>query len=234
MNGPFATAEFDRYSATYDAALAQGLAATGEGKEYFAERRVLWLRRSLDRLHAPTHDVLDFGCGTGSATPWLIRELKPARLVGLDVSTESLTQAAKHYPSAQFFPPSAFKETNCFDLAFCNGVFHHIPPAQRRAEVQRIREVLRPNGLFAFWENNPWNPGTRYVMRRVAFDRDAVPLTASEARALLKSGGFEVLRTDFLFIFPRLLRCLRWMEPSLAAWPFGGQYQILCRKTRVA
>jgi hypothetical protein len=89
---------------------------------------------------------------------------------------------------------------------------------------------LRPGAIFAFWENNPWNPGTRYVMRRVPFDRDAVTLSPPEARRWLRSAGFEILRTDFLFIFPRPLRWLRRLEPILSRAPLGGQYQVLCRK----
>ena len=64
------------------------------------------------------------------------------------------------------------------DLAFCNGVFHHIPPEQRARAIAYVYRCLRPGGLFALWENNPWNPGTRLVMSRIPFDRDALPLSA--------------------------------------------------------
>ncbi len=80
------------------------------------------------------------------------------------------------------------------------------------------------------WENNPWNPGTRYVMSRIPFDRDAVTLTPREARALVRANGFDIVDTTFLFIFPRALRWLRALEPPLARLPFGAQYQVLCRK----
>jgi hypothetical protein len=67
-------------------------------------------------------------------------------------------------------------------------------------------------------------------MRRIPFDRDAVPLPASETRRLLHMRGFEVLRIDFLFIFPRTLRWFRSLEPTLSRLPLGGQYQVLARK----
>ena len=44
-----------------------------------------------------------------------------------------------------------------------------------------VRQGLRPGGVFALWENNPWNPGTRLVMRRIPFDRNAVLLSARAA-----------------------------------------------------
>jgi hypothetical protein len=67
-------------------------------------------------------------------------------------------------------------------------------------------------------------------MHRIPFDRDAIPLTPPEARQLLQAGGFEILRTDFLFLFPRMLKWLRGLEAPLTRWPLGAQYQVLCRK----
>ncbi len=119
-----------------------------------------------------------------------------------------------------------------FDLAFCNGVFHHIPLGERAAVMRYIYNSLRPDGLFAFWENNPWNPGTRYVMSRIPFDREAIPLAPPQARELVRVCGFGVLRTDFLFILPRVLKWLRGLERRLARWALGAQYQVLRRKPR--
>jgi SAM-dependent methyltransferase len=115
-------------------------------------------------------------------------------------------------------------------LVFCNGVFHHIPPGERPAAIDFIAKALRSKGLFAFWENNPWNPGTRYVMSRIPFDRDAITLSPPEARRLLRAGGFEILRTDFQFVFPRVLGWFRRFETALSPVPIGAQYQVLCRK----
>lgn len=48
----------------------------------------------------------------------------------------------------------------------------------------------------------------RYVMRRIPFDRDAVPLSAPDASRLFHAGGFDILHIDFLFILPRALALL--------------------------
>ncbi len=86
-------------------------------------------------------------------------------------------------------------------------------------------------GCLRFFENNPLNPGTRYVMSRIPFDRDAITLTPWNARALLRSAGFDILGTDYLFYFPKVLSALRKVEPLLAKLPFGAQYLVLCRKS---
>jgi SAM-dependent methyltransferase len=223
--------EFDAYAATYDAALARGISISGEDKTYFARGRILWLSRRLKRLQEHPRTVMDFGCGTGSATPFLLNELGLESVVGVDASNQSLAIARDtHGTRASFVPFAEYRPKGDFDLVFCNGVFHHISPDERVAAVDTVYSSLRPGGLFAFWENNPWNPGTRYIMRRIPFDDSAITLSPPAARRLLRERGFEVMQTDFLFLFPRSLSWLRFLEPHVASLPLGAQYEILCRK----
>jgi SAM-dependent methyltransferase len=223
---------FDEYAASYEGALSNALAPSGENREFFSEERVKWLRRCLQELKESPGILLDFGCGDGATTPVLLRTIEAASAVGVDVSTRSIEQARKNFESAQinYDSISNFKPSGNIDLAYCNGVFHHIPPRQRAGAVALIHRALHPGGLLAFWENNPWSLATRYVMSQCAFDRDAVMLTPPEARGLLRAGGFEILRTDFRFIFPHALRGLRVMEDFAYRLPLGAQYQVLCRR----
>jgi SAM-dependent methyltransferase len=228
-----ARAEFDCYAEQYDEALEQGISISGESKDYFARGRISWLAELLAERNAKIRSVLDFGCGTGTATPYLLDLLQVDSVTGTDISPESINVAVRSHldeSRAQFLQLDEFLPNGQIDLAYCNGVFHHIPLSERNAAVNCVYESLRPGGLFSFWENNPWNPATLYVMSQCPFDQDAQTLTPGEARHLLKSGGFEILRTDYMFIFPRLLRMFRFIEPYLASMPFGTQYQVLCRK----
>jgi SAM-dependent methyltransferase len=223
---------FDIYAEDYDTALARGISISGEKKDYFAQRRIEWLRDCLRLFSAPVIKLMDFGCGTASTSPLFFDLLGIKYFVGTDQSAKSLEVARRAHSSerTQFLQFDVFQPCGQFDLVFCNGVFHHIPPLERAAAIDYVLRSLRPGGFFAFWENNPWNPGTRYVMSRIPFDRDAITLSSAEARHLLLLGGFEILRTDFLFIFPRILRWCRWIEPFCSRVPLGAQYQILCRK----
>jgi SAM-dependent methyltransferase len=226
---------FDAYAESYDDALAKGLAVSGEDKQFFACERAKWLERCLARLQFQPRTLLDFGCGTGSATPFLLALPGVESLTGLDVSAEGLRVAERLYGSDQvrFQLTTQFADRGQTDLAFCNGVFHHIPPHERDQALRLVFSALRPDGLFAFWENNPWNPGTRYVMSRIPFDRDAITLSAPQAKHLLRSNGFQILRTDFRFLFPHSLRFLRFVEPLVSRLPCGAQYQILARRPEV-
>jgi SAM-dependent methyltransferase len=223
---------FDPFASDYDVALARGISVSGEDKNYFAQRRVQWLLGCLTPMGAMPERVMDFGCGTGSSTPFFLEIPGLRYFLGTDQSQKSL-EIARHAhgsPQAQFYLLADYQPAGILDLVYCNGVFHHILPQNRLAAVDFIYRSLRPGGLLAFWENNPWNPGTRYVMSRISFDRDAITLSSPQARQLLEAGGFEILRTDFLFIFPKFLYWCRPIEPLCSRLPLGAQYQILCRK----
>jgi len=220
---------FDAFAEDYDAALEKGLSVSGESKDYFAEKRVAWLKACLGSETPET--VLDFGCGTGSATPFLLEFLGAKKLIGVDVSERSLEVARKTYPEKTVFETTTtFPPEGAVDVAYCNGVFHHIPREERAVAVELVYRALRPGGRFSFWENNPWNLGTQYVMWRIPFDRDAIKVPPPEAVRLLRAAGFTIERVDFQFVFPRSLGFLRGVEKYLAALPLGAQYQVLCRK----
>jgi SAM-dependent methyltransferase len=227
-------AAFDAYAGGYDCALNEGLSLSGESKEYFAQARVRWLAGRLRERGVAPHQVLDFGCGTGDTCPELLHGLNARRVVGVDESRESIATARRSHadPLLQFEELTALQPSGQFQLAYCNGVFHHIEREQRANALSYLHRALSDGGYFGFWENNPWNPGTRLVMRRIPFDRDAKLLSAPAARTLLARAGFEILSTDFLFIFPRALARLRPLEARLARVPAGAQYMVLCRKAR--
>ena len=232
---PQAAPEFDQFAGDYDAALNRGISLSGEGKDYFIERRIDWTARCLERLHASRTNLtlLDYGCGTGSAFPKLRAAFTAQRLIGIDISTAELAVAKKDYPWSEVYTPEQTASAgidNTVDLAYSNGTFHHIPPEHRAGALALVHRSLKPGGLFALWENNPWNLGTRWVMSRIPFDKNAITLSAIETKQRVRAAGFEVLRTDFLFIFPKMLVPLRALEPLISRLPLGAQYQVLCRK----
>ena len=223
--------DFDIYADNYDEALALGLSFTGETKDYYAAARVAWLAKRLAALRHSVRTVMDFGCGTGSGVPYLFDGLGARLVHGVDVSAASLeTARATHTRDGATFALIEERIGPTFDLAFCNGVFHHIPVAERHGAAAYVHDALLPGGMFALWENNPFNLGTRYIMSRVPFDRDAIMMRPRQTRRLLRDAGFDIVRTDYLFIFPRLLRALRPLERALSPFPLGGQYLVLARK----
>jgi trans-aconitate methyltransferase len=201
-------AEFDRFARRYDEDLAKSLAVTGDSREFYAQKRIDWTAHCVSQLGYSVRRILDYGCGDGGNVPMLAARFNTEHVLGVDVSSESIAVARQTNPAPglQFRCTSEWTPDGTVDLAFTNGVFHHIPPAERLACLQAIRNALKPGGLFAFWENNPWNPGTQFVMSRCAFDEHAIKISPRNAKKALSSAGFKILRTDSLFYFPHKLK----------------------------
>jgi SAM-dependent methyltransferase len=227
------SAEFDPHARTYQGTLDQSLRFAGETTAEFAAMKVdLILDASRRLLGQPSRlSFLDVGCGTGLAARAL--RSRAGRVVGADVSAEMIGAALEECPEVDFVPlegprlPFADGE---FDVQFCACVYHHVPLRERRAFVAELVRVVRPGGLLFVFEHNPWNPLTRRVVDRCPFDRDAILLTAGETRGLLEGAGLKVAEQRYYLFFPRVLGCLRRLEPWLGWLPLGAQYYVAARK----
>ena len=80
--------------------------------------------------------------------------------IGLDTSQRSLDVAKQHYGSERidFFPVQEFAPAGTLDLAYCNGVFHHIPP-----EIEEPPFVWSgtPSGQVEYFRSGRTIPGIR-------------------------------------------------------------------------
>ena len=233
MNNPQPSSPlFNEYAGSYDEMLKRGLSVTGECPEYYLNRRVRLFLGRLSELNISVGSFLDFGCGIGNAIPLLRKELFQAKLVGVDLSLHSIDIARERYLplGVEFYTVENFRPDESFDVVYCNGVFHHVLPNDRPEVLSLVRRSLKPGGVFIFCDNNPWNPGTRYITRKTEFDRDAVLVSPRQAKRLLQESGFELRTTDYLFIFPRVLAWLRPIESLVQSLPLGGQYVFIAEK----
>jgi SAM-dependent methyltransferase len=219
-------------SAEYSQMLNQGIRLSGESQDFFVDGRIASLSFRLPANFRPRR-ILDFGCGIGTATRRLGEKFTAAEIVGVDTSENALEYGAERYGSSRvrFRKLAELPGEGEFDLCYVNGVFHHIEPENRAGAVEAIYRALRPGGHLALFENNPWNPGTRLVMSRIPFDRDAIPLSIPETRRLVRMGGFAQPAASWsLFYFPRPLACFRFTEGLLSHLPLGAQYCVLTSK----
>jgi SAM-dependent methyltransferase len=233
---PLGTADRDRdvfnRAGEYAEMLDRGLRLTGEGREYFVAGRIALLRATVSPAFSPIR-IMDYGCGTGETAIALARTYAGSRVTGIDTSAGAIDLARTTYdvPQVQFSTDLGGIEEESFDLCYVNGVFHHISPGSRGKVLEWIRSRLTTGGLLALFENNPWNPGTRLVMKRIPFDRNAQTISPRAGRAMLVTNGFRVdSPTRHVFFFPSALRALRRWEPHLRRIPLGGQYLIVGRK----
>jgi SAM-dependent methyltransferase len=220
----------------YTEMLEKGIRLSGEGQHFFIQGRLGDLAKFLASSDPPRR-ILDFGCGLGQTSVELAGLFRHAEVVGIDTASQAIEYAQRHHSSNRisFEVLERFVADGSFDLCYCNGVFHHIALDERDGAMGLVYRSLAPGGKFAVFENNPLNPGTRLVMHRIPFDRNAIRLPHWETVRLLKRAGFQVPhRPRFLFYFPRVLAGLRVVEPSLAWMPLGAQYWALGVKAPTA
>ena len=224
--------EFDEVSSNYEEELERGICLSGEKSDYFAYNRVDHTAKLNAQFLAKSGKILDYGCGTGGSTKFLLDAFNPDNLFVTDPSERSLRILKKKYklPQIQTIPvDSNISKLNC-DICYCNGVFHHIPPKERNKAAKFVFDSLKEGGRFYFWENNPWNPATHWVMSRIPFDRDAIKVFPHQAVKLLHKVGFEIKLINYMFIFPRFLKILRPIEKLAHKLPLGCQYLVVAQK----
>jgi SAM-dependent methyltransferase len=142
---------FDRYARDYDGILNEALAVSGEDRTFFSVGRIGWLARRLARLRFVPQTVMDYGCGTGDSAPHLLDLLKARKVVGVDVSLDSLEIAHQRGDSlpSEYFLPEEYEPRGLMDLVYCNGVLHHMPPSRRSDVASYVAACLRPAGILS-------------------------------------------------------------------------------------
>jgi len=216
--------EFDEFATNYDEVLADAMPPGMAENVYFAEYKIKLVHQQLQG-RAPRR-ILDFGCGPGRSIAYIRRYFPDAEVWGFDVSEDSVKQARSHCPDARFISDMAEITDQKFDLIVAANVFHHIPLGERRGALQDCGKVLSPTGSIYLFEHNPYNPVTRWIFERCAFDVDAVMLPRRETMALARAAALKVARSGYTLFFPAQLAWLRFLEPFMSAIPVGAQYYV--------
>jgi len=105
----------------------------------------------------PGMEILDAGCGTGRALPWLLDEVKPSgSVVGIDLAAAHV-DAARLYASAnievcQGDLLTARLEPASIDFVWCVNTINHLrDPIQG---VTKLSTFLRPGGRIAVGQSS--------------------------------------------------------------------------------
>ncbi|MGU3540705.1 class I SAM-dependent methyltransferase [Methylobacterium sp. A54F] len=225
------SAPFDAYADAYGAAVQASIDFAGLPHDFYLRAKALLLADVIAREGGRFESCLDVGCGVGALHPHLAGLFR--HLAGVDVSQESIARAAASngLSSYRTYDGRALPYADgSFDLALTSCVMHHVPPADWPAFAAEMARVVRPGGLVAVIEHNPYNPLTRLAVRRCAFDRDAVLLGPGRTRDLLRGAGLGRVAVRSFLLLPTLHPAARRCEAALARIPLGAQYLALGRR----
>lgn len=224
---------FDDYIETYKSEVQDSIGFIGQDVDFFIERKAeLLLKLSRKHLGAPDKiKALDIGSGIGLVDKLLKHEIKD--LYGVDIEEGVIEKAKINNPEVNYSRYDGARlpfEDNTFDLAFAINVMHHVPPAMWENFSKEMQRVIKPGGIAAVFEHNPYNPLTRKVVRDCKFDRDAVLLSHKKLKNLLTGANLKIVDTAYIIFFPIKSRIFKSIESVLKWLPLGAQQYAAGRK----
>lgn len=121
-------------------------------------------------------------------------------------------------------------ENRSIDVVFAVCVVHHVPPSSWPRFFSELTRVTRAGGVVAIAEHNPYNPVTRAIVNRCAFDTDAVLLSRRTTRRLMMGAGLVPLETRNILFVPWRARLVERAEKLARRVPLGAQYVTVGRR----
>ncbi len=160
----------------------------------------------VERLR-PGQTLLDVGCGPGTLTVDLARQVAPGRVVGVDAAEAVLTSAREHAASegveVEFLGANAYElpfDDDTFDIVHVHQLLQHL--SDPIAAIRELRRVAKPGGVVAVRESDyaamawypslpgltEWNLLYHEVTQAYGFEADA----GRRLFAWFQEAGFDV------------------------------------------
>jgi ubiquinone/menaquinone biosynthesis C-methylase UbiE len=114
----------------------------------------------VNELSLRTGLIADIGCGTGIHA----MQFTADAYVGVDLSVDYVTAAARKYPAYQFMAADAMQlpfKARAFHTIMISGMLHHLSDDQVNRVLSEAERVLEHDGTLIVWEDIPspsaWN-----------------------------------------------------------------------------
>ena len=227
QTAPRPSTGFDAYAENYLQLLNGSVRLAGEPVEYFAALKARYLQNRFGQQFSG--NILDYGCGVGMLSRFLVEAFPGASVDGFDPSSGCIAQIPPAVTRRGSFTANLDELRDDYDLLVVANVVHHIPVEDRQHAISAMASRLARAGHVLFFEHNPLNPLTRRSVRLCPFDADAVLLRPPELQRYLARAGLAVETRDYIVFFPHFLKWLRPLEPALHWCALGAQYVISAR-----
>jgi ubiquinone/menaquinone biosynthesis C-methylase UbiE len=187
----------------------------------FATRTVAKCCAYMQSHIKPTSQILDVGCGAGAITIDLARLVPQGRVLGIDISSDSLAQAtslaqAHGIKNVEFIKSDAHAiqalDDESFDIVHSHMVLLHLPDPVKA--LREMRRLVKPGGVVAARDvattvmvlEMPLLVKVQAIYDHVARDRDAHPDGGRHTHAWAHEAGFAWDR----------------IEMSSGSWAYSG------------
>jgi ubiquinone/menaquinone biosynthesis C-methylase UbiE len=157
----------------------------------------------------PDMRLLDVGCGPGSITRGLAEHLSAGKVVGLDLSRDTLEgarrdAAARGLQNLRYEEGSVYElpfPVGSFDVAYAHQVLQHL--RERGLALHEMLRVVKPGGVVAvrevdwstvaYFPRDPWIDRFIDVHLRTWYRNGGEPQAGRQLRALFNAAGVASL-----------------------------------------
>lgn len=129
---------------------------------------------------------LDFACGHGKSTRFLVKAMDPARVWVSDIYKDAVDFQVRHFGVNGFYSagcPAEVDISKKFQVIYAGSLFSHLPERLFRAWLMKLYDCLEPDGVLIFSTHGPSLNQNRRQLDGTGFDFVA----QSESRSLDKA-----------------------------------------------
>jgi SAM-dependent methyltransferase len=231
--------EFDSFKKTYRSDIDNAIAFSGQKHDFYTRVKADYLvallndfRNSAGAANRDRVRILDIGCGHGLVHPYLLQATPWIDLSGIDMAATVIDEARAQNPGVDYSSYDGGRlpyPDDHFDAAFAIAVMHHVPPEQWDAFLTEMKRVVRPGGIMAIFEHNPFNPLTRWIVNTCPIDENAVLLSRRLLHNLVTKAGFDSVDGQYILFLPFDGRSFRAFDRMMSWCPLGAQYFVQAR-----
>ncbi|MGA7305550.1 MAG: class I SAM-dependent methyltransferase [Rhodothermales bacterium] len=148
-------------------------------------------------------NVLDFGCGCGRLTRYLIEDTD-SRIFGTDYNPQLIAWCRAHLPRATFStnhlaPPLGCRDA-MFDLVIARSVFTHLTEEMQMRWLDEMQRILRTDGFLYLSLHGPLLASGLSAEQRARFDAGEIVVIHEDAEGANLCSSFagpEFVRSRF-------------------------------------
>jgi ubiquinone/menaquinone biosynthesis C-methylase UbiE len=224
-------AEFDEFTKDYSDQINAAIAFSGQSHDFYTKVKAEYLTELLEGElpGSQTLRVLDVGCGHGIIHPFLTQPGSRMEITGIDVAATVIEEARLMHPGIDYDVYDGSRlpyEDASFDAAFTICVMHHVPPPEWPGFLAEMRRVVRPGGVVAVFEHNPYNPVTKRIVDTCPIDKNAVLLKSGELKELARQTGLKDVASRFILFTPFDKPIFKRFDRGMGWLPLGAQYFV--------
>ncbi len=186
-----------------------------------AQYRLAYLKTS--QYVAPGTRVLDWGCGNGHFSYFLLQKGFQTEAYSFQAPPEFLASDPrfKHQPGSSADPVSLPYSAGSFDTVFSIGVLEHVHESggEARRSVSEVERILKPGGQFLIFHLpnrftwiefivrllNRWTGPSRHAHTRLFTRRSFLALLEGTSFEVLEGGRYNFIPRNSFNLLPKVI-----------------------------